>query len=151
MKSIWDRPHKTIEKDGSPYLTRWWLTSRTEERHKARKHLPGVMLHRIHRPDEDRDPHDHPWWFVSIVLKGFYVENRYDEKGHWVRRTVRTRFSVGLRHADDLHDIAVVSPDLWTLIICGPKRRDWGFMTPDGWVAWRNYISSGTSVVTTIS
>jgi len=28
----------------------------------------SVLLHRIHEPDLDRDPHDHPWPFVSLIL-----------------------------------------------------------------------------------
>lgn len=143
------RPSLTIEKNGDPYLTRWWLTSKTHERHQARKWLPGILLHHIWRPDEDRAPHSHPWWFVSVVLKGFYVENRYNQSGRWNKRVVRNRFSIAFRRAADLHEIAVVSPDLWTLVLAGPKRREWGFMTPNGWVHWENYVYAGDSITTT--
>jgi hypothetical protein len=35
----------------------------------------GVKLHHILRSDDDRDLHDHPWSFLSIVLKGGYWEH----------------------------------------------------------------------------
>lgn len=34
----------------------------------------GVLVHRIDGPDPGLDLHDHPWEFVSIVLRGGYTE-----------------------------------------------------------------------------
>ena len=39
----------------------------------------GIFLHVIHRQDDDRDPHDHPWDFTSVILKGGY----WDEQWSW--------------------------------------------------------------------
>ena len=36
-----------------------------------------VFLHRFHRPDDDRGPHNHPYsWSKSLILTGGYVESR---------------------------------------------------------------------------
>lgn len=34
----------------------------------------SLKLHRFHRGDEDRDLHDHPWSFWSLILRGGYWE-----------------------------------------------------------------------------
>lgn len=87
-------------RDGSPYMMRYWLvpqrmlkpieckyvdqglvsTSVTVEpgfelRDDVR-HLPAARLHNIVTPDLDREMHNHPWSFISIVLRGGYIERR---------------------------------------------------------------------------
>lgn len=140
LRRLSDRPSFTISKDGDPYLTRWWLSEPSEESYHRRKYRPALLLHRIHLADADRWPHDHPWWFVGLVLKGSYLENRYDSQGVFCGQVERRRFSLAFRRASDLHDIAEVSNDLWTLVLVGPKRRRWGFMTDSGWVRWEEYV-----------
>src|SRR6266404_3883909 len=48
----------------------------------------GLFLHVIHRNDDDRDPHTHPWNFTSLILKGGYLDEQwgweegdYDDEG----------------------------------------------------------------------
>jgi hypothetical protein len=36
-----------------------------------------VYLHHIVRSDDDPDPHDHPWGFTGLILKGGYTDHRY--------------------------------------------------------------------------
>src|ERR1700728_4812444 len=73
--------------DGDPYLDRLRLVQ-----------TPwfGVYLHHIHRADRERDPHDHPWWFASLVLAGSYEEDVWPDKaapGQWLTRE-RGRWSL---------------------------------------------------------
>lgn len=140
MRKLYDRPFMRIMKDDDPYLDRWFLTSKTHDRHQARRWMPGLLLHHIHRPDVDRFPHDHPWWFLGIVLNGGYLESRYDNTGIFTHQVKRRRFSMGFRRASSLHDIAELHGDTWTLILVGPKRRKWGFMTDQGWLPWEDYV-----------
>src|SRR5690348_11851222 len=56
-------PHFII---GPRYLLRWYVISRNP--------WLNVYLHQFLHDDEDRALHDHPWWFVSIMLKGKYRE-----------------------------------------------------------------------------
>jgi hypothetical protein len=51
--------------DGQPYLIRWAINTP----------LLGIKLHHILRSDEDRDLHDHPWSFLSVILWGGYWEH----------------------------------------------------------------------------
>lgn len=52
--------------DTGPYLTRWTILE-----------ISGwsLKLHMFHRGDEDRDLHDHPWTFWSLILRGGYWEH----------------------------------------------------------------------------
>lgn len=49
---------------------------------------------------------------------------------HW-----RGPGAVVFRKATALHRLVLPEgQDAWSLFIMGPKKRDWGFQTPDGWV-----------------
>lgn len=92
----------------------------------------AVWLHRIYRPDGTRHLHDHPRSFVSIVLLGNYTERT--PSGY---RVVRW-FNV--KRAEEAHSIVALSRrPVWTLVLCGKRRRDWGFHTEAGWVPRRKY------------
>lgn len=117
----------------TPYLRRWWLIPRNR--------WFNIYLHEIRRDDDDRALHDHPWWNVSIVLRGAYREitDTY--------RKIRSAGSVVLRRATDSHrlelPIGYYGPGIrycWTLFITGPRIREWGFHCPKGWVPWRYFV-----------
>ena len=94
----------------------------------------SVKLHKIYRPDQQRDLHDHPWSFLSFVLRGSYVEDTPggDKKCRWWN----------FKKAEDSHSIKSVSRSpVWTLVFCGRRRRIWGFQV-DGvkrWLPWNEY------------
>jgi hypothetical protein len=124
--------------DGDPYLDRLRLVQ-----------TPwfGVYLHHIHRPDIDPDPHDHPWAFASLVIAGGYTEYVWPDKRD--RSIVRPRergcWSLRALGRDAAHIITETHGTLWTLVLVGRHRADWGFWTRSGFVGWREYIS-GTEV-----
>lgn len=103
----------------------------------------GIYLHRINRQDFDREPHDHPWTFVSLVLRGWYVEERRDHRGTRTE-SLRTWLSLAWRHYSAAHRITMVAPHTWTLILRGRDRRAWGFYLEDQrgftlWVPWQRF------------
>lgn len=122
--------------DGDPYLDRLRLIQ-----------TPwfGVYLHHIHRPDRDPAPHDHPWWFASLVLAGGYVEAVVPDKqapggGYFMRD--RKRWSLRRLTRRNAHIIVSITGPLWTLILVGPDRDQWGFWPGGHYVPWRQYISA---------
>lgn len=144
--------------DGSLYMGREWLMPRAllepdpyeEGALKPLDWLPAaVRLHMIFTPDFDREFHDHPWTFVSLVLRGGYVERRpTSATPNWRRDgeedsydTYRPPGSIALRRYTDRHRIISVEPDTLTLVIVFRKRQSWGFFTPRGKVHWRDYES----------
>lgn len=102
----------------------------------------ALYLHFIYETDEDRDPHDHPFSFWSMILRGEYQEIVYP----WVAQQDFRSFTqhhrrLSLHHMPLLsaHRIMQASDGLMTLVFCGRKQRDWGFYTPDGFLGWREY------------
>jgi hypothetical protein len=99
------------------YLTRWRVVQ-----------TPwfSIYVHKIGTPDS-RELHDHPWSFLSLVLRGGYRERRsYDSPLVRVRR-------LNLKRSTDLHYIAELDrTPTWTFLLVGPRRRDWGYVDRDG-------------------
>ncbi|MFA5712006.1 hypothetical protein [Mycolicibacterium sp.] len=123
------RPHQAIGGAADPYLRRWYLIPRNP--------VLNVYLHQFLRSDDDRALHDHPWWFVSLILRG-----RYDEVTD--RGTRRRRpGSIAFRRAETRHRVELL-PDAayeaeascWTLIVTGRRARVWGF--------WCEYVGDLT-------
>jgi len=146
------------------------MTTRLTLRHAGRAFLDrrgfecrwfGIYLHRIDAPDPGRDLHDHPWPFVSIILRGGYEEKYADTREApflalaaeqnercvgpdraTCRRGFRTGWAVGSIHRMPLtmcHRIVAVHPGTMTLVLRGRKSRQWGFYQPIGWVSHRRY------------
>lgn len=101
----------------------------------------AVMLHWILRPDANRDLHDHPVSFLSVVLRGGYLQEVPHEEGE-AFRLERIRWGQYMP-AEGAHRILTVLPGTLTLVLAGPRRREWGFLTLDGWVDWRTYQKAG--------
>jgi hypothetical protein len=113
------------------YLARWWL---------RRNKFINYYLHNFRRSDDDRALHDHPWWNLSILLRGTYTEHTIDAGGVHVRR-IRTAGDIVFRRAESAHRIELHDGPCWTLFITGPKIREWGFHCPKGWRHWRVFTN----------
>lgn len=135
------RPHQIITNDvGVPYLERWYVFPKNR--------WFKVYVHRFLRSDEDRALHDHPWDFVSVILRGRYIEHR--EQGS----TLRLPFSVAYRPAETRHRVQLyrnlvtgIEDPCLTLIVTGPKVREWGFWCAERFVHWRQWGPRGCGEV----
>jgi hypothetical protein len=112
---------------GADYMHRYYLFLR--DRHWFPFNL---TLHKIVRSD---DPvfHDHPWSYMTIILKGGYYEHTpLYLKGNMIGETVRWRGpgSIIMRSSKALHWLEMdpeVGPAT-TLFFMGPQVREWGFV-----------------------
>jgi hypothetical protein len=93
----------------------------------------AVCLHWFNKPDPEPFDHDHPVTFLSLILRGSYVEQR-----NGVRKT-RRWVNFIRASADDQHTIVELRGRPLTLCLMGPKRREWGFHTRPGWIGWKDY------------
>ena len=131
---------------GEDYLHRYYLFL------KDRKWFPfNVTLHKIVRSD-DPIMHDHPWSFMTIVLKGGYWEHTpvFNEAGKpFAEFSVwRGPGSIIRRKAGEYHWLELdesVGPAT-TLFFMGKQQREWGFLvqTKKGfhrWIKWTDYLS----------
>lgn len=116
----------------------------------------ALYLHFIYLPDEDRAPHDHPFSFRSMILRGGYRERVWNvcwtepERRHILpgleRRTWR-RFSVHATPRTVAHIIEYLKPGTVTLVWAGPKKQEWGFYPINAkWVPWAEYNRSKYAV-----
>jgi hypothetical protein len=151
------------------YMGRWWLFNPySRETHKAALWwCPwSFRIHHIMRPDEDRDLHDHPWNARTIILRGWYTEQRpagaewkkavmagmvsnpeqkwvdwvMKDACEWIKRDQGDTAS--LNHGE-YHRIDQVSPGgVITLFITSKWRGDWGFLVNGVKVPWRTYTGT---------
>lgn len=109
-----------------PYLLRWWVIPRNP--------IFNIYLHKFLRSDDDRALHDHPWFNVSIILDGWYVE--ITPKGRFLRQQGhRVWRSPWAAHRVQLPAIGTA----WTLFITGPRLREWYFHCPQGLRHWKEF------------
>lgn len=92
----------------------------------------SIFLHRIYRPDNQRELHDHPWTFLSIILRGWYIENvpnpNWSPRIPYVGRDVKV---FNWKLAEGRHSIRWLSRSpVWMLVFTGRRRRKWGFWVP---------------------
>lgn len=145
----WAIVHKSVITDlyeDSKYLTRWRIIQ-----------TPwfALYLHHIHRPDHERDLHDHPWNFISIILWGGYAEEiaKYNDSAYDIRGDPKTKIrtwkrgSVHYMRTEDAHRISSLLSPVWTLLLCGRRRREWGFWRAiNSWVTAKTWIPHFTYI-----
>jgi hypothetical protein len=137
---------QVIGDDDCPFLKRWVLI-----------HDSGlaVRLHYFFPNHEDAVAHDHPFSFVTLILKGSYTDisrvtgwdvTRSNKAEVWVEDTV-TAGSVRYRPAEHAHRTRTGPEGCWTLMANGPKKRLWGFLprTKDlpKWIPWMKFLDTG--------
>jgi hypothetical protein len=118
--------------DEEPYLERYYLFL------KDRTTFPfNIFLHKFLKSDPD-DLHNHPWPYLTFILRGGYWEHTKEGK-FW-----RAPFTYRYAAADSFHRVELDKdiPYCWTLFIPGSKVQDWGFQTNDGWVNHEKYLEN---------
>lgn len=137
-------PCRIISEGDVPYLERYFLCAFGGLR---------IYLHRFTGSDPDRGLHSHPWsWAVSLVLAGWYFEERFSGTDQPVLRRVRW---LNILLGESFHRVvmpahwpqstaecpmsirptvrqAMAVKDCWTLFIHREQKtgRRWGFMRP---------------------
>lgn len=137
-KGWWSgKPHFVI---GDRYFLRWYAIPRNP--------WLNVYLHKFLHDDEDRALHDHPWWFVSWMVKGRYREVvPFPEHGSGHYHFISRRWlSIAFRQAEHAHRVVLWKEfgeplPCWTLVVTGRVVRDWGFLCPQGWKHWKEFTA----------
>lgn len=136
--------HDKLGQPDDPYVERWYVEGR----------FGSIRIHHWRCSDDQRAFHDHPWQFLSMVLKGGYTDrspvrtlvcsvcgrsdltwNHLCPEHGWVdvKEVDQERLdhlhagSVRLRQAEHKHTVVVDPGGAWTLLVTGPEVRQWGF------------------------
>ncbi len=97
--------------DTGVYVRRWRIETP----------IGSVRIHHWLHSDDMRFKHDHPWWFITLVLWGGYQDCGDDKVDHLRAGSIR------FRPANHRHSVWVDEGVAWTLLVTGPKVRKWGF------------------------
>lgn len=97
-----------------PYVIRWRVETKWF----------SVRVHHWISNDDDRAFHDHPWDFITFVLRGGYRDSSPQGDQHLRAPAIQ------YRSAEHQHTVFPDKGGAWTLVFTGPKVRPWGF-----WVA----------------
>ena len=106
------------------YLYRWILLARENF---------NIYLH--HFVDNDlKCMHDHPKRFISIGLKGWYIEQTPTGNEIYSAPWIRSF------PPEHIHRLLVPSKSCWTIVIVFKKTREWGFWHLGKWIPWFEYV-----------
>ncbi len=164
MKYIQLFEKRTIfRKEGVPYLIRWNLLGIGID-----SSWFSIKIHNIRASDEEC-LHNHPWAFLSIILKGGYTEytrykpgmlqkkwryhhfseknllhicSKYFGAGSFLFRPARWshRLKLENRWKIEKNELIINNPiPVWTLVFTFKKVQTWGFFTKTGWMPWHKY------------
>src|ERR1051326_5432952 len=87
----------------------------------------GLYLHVIRRPDWSKCQHDHPWSFITLILRG-----GYEEVVGTVAHTRRPGY-IGYRPRKFEHRITrLLNGEAITLVLRFRNHEEWGFRTQAG-------------------
>lgn len=124
---------------GADYMHRYYIFL------KDRKIFPfNVTLHKIVKSD---DPifHDHPWGYMTIILRGGYYEHVPVFNVHGEKFAEFTRWrgpgSIIIRKAHEYHwlELDEEKPTV-SLFFMGKQQRDWGFLKDNKWIQHEEYL-----------
>ncbi len=138
------------------YMDRWWLIPYRSDIGHGTGPVPfrrrpiawliqrcgiSIRVHEILRSDEGRDPHDHPWPYLTIILRGYYLERRYNDAGQCTSIEIHGPGSILWRPAGSWHRLELAYP-VTTLFITGSKSQTWGFNVDGKKVPHREYLGA---------
>ena len=114
IKPFQIRWNEKLGREDCPYATRYvlnlWLFS--------------IRIHIWRRSDDKRYMHDHPWGFLTLVVRGYYTD--VSLRGRDVMRVGSVRH----RRSGHRHYVEVPRCGCITILFTGPAERKWGFYLP---------------------
>lgn len=106
----------------------------------------AIRIHHILRSDRGDAFHDHPWPYLTILLKGAYCEVKPVFRDGIYEGNDANIYCAGqilVRRSNSWHRLVLFDNEsCWTLFITGRKQQRWGFLShPDAKTYWREYVA----------
>lgn len=141
-----------MSKSTPVYMKRWFIkkgwgngtwndaVKRKGESEPQRSGDFAILVHKIMRSDEDKELHDHPWGFLSFIVRNGYIEETPGGRFKRIRP-----FSIIFRPAVWRH--RVIIPDgngpAWSIVFTGKKSKSWSFFDQAGkGTPWRDFLKA---------
>lgn len=138
-----------IKSNNPIYLKRWFIVGNDENWDGF--HL---LLHHILRSDADRELHDHPFDFVSVILWRGYLEETELHTADFPAKLrhlctpachpLRRKWPGMIldRRSAHRHRVHLIDEKpSWSLVFTSGKKRDWGFWRDGNFIPHKNFIS----------
>lgn len=109
-----------------PYVIRW----------RAETPWGSLRVHHWLAGDDQRAYHDHPWWFVTFLLRGSYADAT--PGGTEILAAPAVRF----RRSAHQHTVIPGKRGAWTVLVTGRKTRAWGFWRGGRFVKANKWFAS---------
>lgn len=123
------------------YLYRWTIG-----------HIGGwkFYVHHFVGDDWSKDLHDHPKRFVTVGVKGRYLEESPANRpwgagpGYMFGQRIYTAPWIRTFPANHIHRIEMVEKgeECWTLVMVMRTERPWGFWHKGVWMPWQKFVTS---------
>jgi hypothetical protein len=150
LNMLFGKPEEINGAERCPtYLFRWTV---------AKWRGRGIYIHHFVGDDWSLDLHDHPKRFVSIGLKGWYVEYTPNSNivGLGEQFAIFNAPWVRSFPAEHIHRLKMFrsggtngTPEIihgcWTLVIVCKPTRSWGFWHLGSFIPWKEYVESDTA------
>jgi len=94
----------------------------------------SIRLHHWLHSDDARAHHDHPWDFITIILRGGYS----DVTAEGVQKMHPGK--IAFRRAEHSHTVQVNPEGCWSFLLTGPQKRRWGFWVGRKWKKSNKYF-----------
>lgn len=153
----WLPKREVIGPPDCPIMYRWTVRPWSDRKRDVRWKL---MVHHFLPNSDDRDVHDHPRPFYTLVLWGGYDDiaqcpqcdgagtfvptvaaamcSKCRGAGYVLREAMRPGV-VRFRRADHTHRTRTHPTGAWTVVLMGPLERMWGFWRGRQWWAYKDY------------
>lgn len=117
--------------NGRPYMYRYHIFKNKNEDDQQTGF--NIFIHKIVQSD-GRHLHDHPWNYITVILKGGYKE--YTPLGVYNQSPGHVLF----RRAKSLHRLELYHNEpCWTLFVRFKQKRKWGFIVNGQWIDCKTY------------
>jgi len=118
MKPFGIRWNERLGREECPYMRRWVFNF----------YFFSIRIHQWYRSDDKRYMHNHGFNFLTVVLKGGYTDVSPIGILGVEHHDVMSVGSIRYRKADHTHYVGWPKRGTITILFCGRKIQNWGFL-----------------------
>lgn len=117
------------------------IESKTGELHFLRYRLFSspwfrIYIHKICLSDYDLHCHNHPWNFISLILKGIYKQKIISLYEYY---KICFPFNIFRLKRDEFHHLTLLNGPVWTIVFAYGQYHEWGYLTESGFCDHKTY------------